>query len=308
MPKSLGQIHTCEYVHTVTSPPGGGNAGQSNLLLDLSGVLTDQLQHMVRCGGNTFKMVGVDIAAELSDTTGSDPASVSLSGVLRYYAPTAGRCAAMREAWEATKRAFKLQGINYRSNQNYDWRPLIQSGLSNAGDFKNQASIEVLSGSPTPLYIKDQSASTTGIFENWNNSVGNQQVGAPDFSVGWNIMQNTVEQDYVLNEGSYLKAGGRMYADESFEEIPFQIALDLEGGQASTTFQFRPDPALYQSILAGQIIFICEDVVFSNVNAGNTPTLDLNISVYVSGWKSIMSQSKHFNRMHDMRKYGNRSR
>lgn len=260
------------------------------MLLDLSGVLTDQLQHMVRCGGNSFKLVGLDMSMEVEDITGSDAASATVSGELLYYAPTAGRCAAMREAFGAIKRAFKLSGINYRSNKNYDFRPLIASGLSNATDFKNQASIEILSGSPTPLYIKDQSASTTGIFENWNNSVSNQQTGTPDFSVGWNIMQQDVPQDYVLNEGTYLKAGGRMYADSEYEKIPFQIALDNSDGHASATFQFRPDPALYQAILAGQIILSVKDCVFTNVNAGNTPVARLNISSYVSGWKSIMSR------------------
>jgi len=296
MAKSLGQIHTCEYDHAIPSPAGGGNAGQSNMLLDLSGHLTDQLQHMVRCGGNTFKMVGVDIGLELEDTTGSDAGSVTVSGKMRYYAPTRGRCAAMREGWQATKRALKLQGINYRSNMNYDWRPLITSGLANASSFKNQASIEVVAGAPVPLYINDQSESTTGIFENWNNSVSNQQAGTPDFSVGWNIMQNAVEQDYVLNEGTYLKAGGRQYADTGYEEIPFQIALDNSDGHASATFQFRPDPALYMSILAGQIIFLVEDCVFTNISEGNTPVARINISVYVSGWKSIMRSS--LNRRH----------
>tara|TARA_Y100000589_G_C27119039_1_gene615575 strand:+ start:167 stop:1039 length:873 start_codon:yes stop_codon:yes gene_type:complete len=290
MAKSLGQIHTADFEHTITSPPGGGNAGESNMLLDLSGVLTDQLQHMVRCGGNSFKLVGLDMGLELEDSTGTDAASVTVSGELLYYAPTAGRCAAMREAFGAIKRAFKLSGINYRSNKNYDFRPLISSGLSNAADFKNQASIEILSGSPTPLYIKDQSESTTGIFENWNNSVSNQQSGTPDFSVGWNIMQQDVPQDYVLNEGTYLKAGGRMYADPDYEVIPFQIALDNSDGHASATFQFRPDPALYQAILAGQIILSVKDCVFTNVSDDNTPIARLNISSYVSGWKSIMSR------------------
>lgn len=292
MAKSLGMIHNVEYQHTVTSPAGGGSAGQSNMLLDLSGELTSQLQHMVRCGGNTFKTVGVDIALDLEDLTGSSPAGVTVSGRLLYYAPTRGRCLAMREAFDAVKHAMNLQGINYRSNRNYDFRPLIASGLSNAADFKNQASIEILTGSPTPLYIKDQSASTTGIFENWNNSVSNQQTTTPAFSTGWNIMQQTVPQDYVLNEGTYLEAGGRAYASEDYEEIPFQLSLSTEDGIASATFQFRPDPALYISILTGQIILAIDDAVFSDLGETESVVAKLNITCMVAGWKSIMSDRR----------------
>lgn len=292
MAKQLGQIHTVNFDHSITSPAGGGNAGSSNLLLDLSGELTSQLQHMVRCGGNAFKTVGIDIALDLSDTAG-DPSAVNVQGKLLYYAPTRGRCLALREAFTTVKEAMRLQGINHRSNKNYDFRPLISSGLSNASTFKNQASIEILAGSPVPVYIRDQSASTIGIFENWNNSVSNQQAGTPSFSQGWNIMQQTVPQDYVLNEGTYLEAGGREYASEEYEEIPFQIATDPEDGTATATFQFRPDPALYLAVLTGQFILSVEDCVFSGVDdPGQTPVLKMRISVYVAGWYSVMSDRR----------------
>lgn len=309
MAKRLGQIHTCDFTHTITSPAGGGNAGASNLLMDLSGELTNQLQHMVRCGGNTFKTVGIDIGLDLSDTTGNDPSAVHVQGKLLYYAPSRGRVLALREAYKAIRHAQNLAGVDVRSNKNYDFRPLIASGLSNASSFKNQASIEILSGSPTPLYIKDQSASTTGIFENWNNNVSNQQTGTPSFSPGWNIMQQAVPQDYVLNEGTYLEAGGRLYANEDYEEIPFQIASDPEDGTATATFQFRPDPALYISVLTGQFVLSIEDCTFSSVDDPSaTPVLKMTISVYVAGWKSIMSDKKRFTRKSKRSKRGRRSR
>ncbi len=290
--KELGQVHTVNFQHNITSPPSGGAAGESNMLLDLSGELTSQLQHMVRCGGNIFKAVGIDMALDPQVTTGEEKYGCTVNGRLFYYAPTAGRCSAMREAWSATKRAFKLQGINYRSNKNYDWRPLIASGLSNAGDFKNAASLEVVSGTPQLLYIKDQSTSTTGIFENWNNSVSNQQSGAAEFSVGWNIMQNAVEQDYVLNEGAYLDAGGRKIAKEAYEIIPFQLSYNSDTGITSSTFQWRPDPMLYQAILAGQIILQVDNATFDEVSTDESPVVTLRTAVYVSGWKSLMGNRR----------------
>ncbi len=262
------------------------------MLLDLSGELTSQLQHMVRCGGGIFKAVGIDMTIDPSVSTDEEKYGCTVSGRLLYFAPTAGRCSAMREGWEATKRALKLQGINYRSNKNYDWRPLITSGLSNAADFKNAASLEVVSGTPQPLYIYDQSETTLGIFENWNNSVSNQNVGTPEFSVGWNIMQNTVQQDYVLQEGQYLKAGGRKLASEEYEQIPFQLSYNSDSGITSSTFQWRPDPMLYQAILSGQIILQVDNAVFDAVEDTQSPVVTLRTAVYVSGWKSLMGRRR----------------
>ncbi len=77
-----------------------------------------------------------------------------------------------------------------------------------------------------------------------------------------------------------------MVADDEFEEIPFQLAIDTSSSQGNTTtpiFQWRPDPALYLAVLAGQF-----EVTVENTIIEGSGTLDLLISYTVAGWKSIM--------------------
>ncbi len=292
MPHSLGMIHNVEHSHTITSPPGGGDAGGSNSLIDLAGSLTEQLQHMVRSGGNSFKCTGIDMAIDWDETTGADPYDFTVDGTLAYYSPTLGRCNAIRHAWEACRKAMALQGVDYHSNKNYDFRPLIAPGLSNAATFGNQASLEVVGGVLSPLYLNDAGGATNGIFEVWNESVQPAQTAVPTFTEGWNVMQQAIPQDYVLNEKEYLNAGGAAFANEDYDTIPFQLSYAAETGIVSSTFQFRPDPALYQAILAGQIILFVDNAVFSGVSGGNTPSLKLLLTIYISGWKSIMGSGR----------------
>ena len=133
MAKSLGQIHTANLSVNV-------NTVGDKAIVDLPGILTNQLQHMVR-QGQFFKVVGIDMTcADLVGTQGE----VAVSGVIRYYAPTQGRCAAYKNAYRAVREGMKLQGINVRGNKHYDFRvPMsIPSVYVNGPDFKNQATID----------------------------------------------------------------------------------------------------------------------------------------------------------------------
>ena len=78
-----------------------------------------------------------------------------------------------------------------------------------------------------------------------------------------------------------------MIASTDYEEIPFQLAFSTEQNIATTsTFQFRPDPALYIAVLSGQFEIIVNDLdVLATVGLEE---VTLDISVMVSGWKSIM--------------------
>ena len=78
-----------------------------------------------------------------------------------------------------------------------------------------------------------------------------------------------------------------MIASLDYEEIPFQLALSTDPNVATTgTFQFRPDPALYIAVLAGQFEITIDDLDVGSVLGLEDVTLD--ISIMVSGWKSIM--------------------
>ena len=73
MAKSLGQIHTVNFSDSITSAPGP----RTNL--DLVGGLTEQLNHMVRCGTYT-KVVGIDMGLATGGTLGGG----QITGHIRY--------------------------------------------------------------------------------------------------------------------------------------------------------------------------------------------------------------------------------
>ena len=278
--KELGQIHNVNTtvsvngltISGITSPTVVGH-------IDLPGELTNQLSRMVR-QGNMFKVCGIDLNIDI----GEQQASGSVSGHLRYYVPTRGRCEAWRSAFKSMAEMMKVQGINMRDNHLYDFRaPLSESS---AYTFRNQATLNGTDG----LYIGDGTTEGCGIFEVHNDSVRPIYQGTNVFGEGFKTLldDGASRTDFVLND-TPLYTGNADFANLNYEEIPFQLAFSTTADeQATATFQFRPDPALYLAILCGQF-----EVVLVNAEvAPNLPVplneINMNFSVQVSGWKSIM--------------------
>ncbi len=92
MAKSLGMIHT---VNQLMTPDGQDQIWT----LDLSTLLSRQLQQQVR-QGNYFKCVGIDMSLQGLDQDGDTTGGGQVSGTIRYWAPTKGRCAAYRSAFQ----------------------------------------------------------------------------------------------------------------------------------------------------------------------------------------------------------------
>ncbi len=269
--KELGMLHTVNFKQTYAS----GDANTFNN--DLAGQLTEQLQRMVR-QGQYFKVTGIDMGLFPTDSTVA--ASGSITGKLRYYAPTQGRCAAYRDAFKTMAEAMKGQGISMRDNKFYDFRvPLRDSSLyQNAIPFANGATFN---GADELAMNK---AAPNGIFQVHNESVQPIQASAT-FSDGFGLY-GSAGNTWVLNPNQQGYQGNHMIADDEFEEIPFQLAIDTSASQGNTTtpiFQWRPDPALYLAVLAGQF-----EVTVENTIIEGSGTLDLLISYTVAGWKSIM--------------------
>lgn len=273
MAKSLGQIHT---VSKTLQNTAAGDLG----LLDLSGELASQLQRRVHMM-STFKVCGFDIAVS---STGDS----TVSGELRYFAPTKGRVEALKKAWEAAKDMFKLNGIEYWNNLNYDFRPIMRDptvyDLDNVEgtDFVNQASLESVGGVPGPLTLITPPAGYKSVFATYNENILPQSL-TPTFSTGFNVIESGTAGDLVLNEGEILSSRVPI-ASEELESIPFQVSTDTSNNDASPAWQWRPDPALYLAVLTGQVeIFI---------NMSSNPNTDLDISVMVAGWKGVMGSHR----------------
>ncbi len=293
MAKSLGQIHTANMSQQVTS---AGDVA----IVDLPGILTNQLQHMVR-QGQYFKVVGIDMTcADLVGTQGE----VAVAGVLRYYAPTRGRCAAYKNAYRAVREGMKLQGINVRGNRHYDFRvPMADtSAYLNGADFLNQATID----GTNELTLDDSAAAVNDqVFRVYNANIQPEQ-GATgvDFATGFGLPGAAgTTTDYVLNEGKYYEGSMVSTAEITKEEIPFAISFGQDAGQglsSTMTMQWRPDPALYLAVLTGQFEIVITDI--NDSVPGNF--VQLEIAVHVAGWKSIMGSGKKRSRRKSSSKKG----
>jgi len=271
--KDLGMLHTVNFEHRLSDGDSQFN------IHDLNGQLTEQLQRMVR-QGQYLKVTGIDIGLR---PYGPTPINGTVSGTLRYYAPTKGRCAAYRSAFKAMAKTMSNQGISMRDNEFYDFRVPLRDSSIYVNGFFNGASFDGVNE------IAMNKAAPEGVFQVHNESVQPKQVGAT-FSPGFSVYGSTT--DFVLNQNQQGFEGNAMVANLEFEEIPFQISLaqsPVTPGvdpqfNTTTTFQWRPDPALYLAVLAGMF----EINIQETQSSGAANDLQLEIAYTVAGWKSIM--------------------
>ncbi len=274
MAKELGQIHTVNYFGEITTAPG------RRVNLDLPGELTTQLERMVRAG-NYFKVTGIDMSLISSTELGGG----QLSGCVRYYAPTKGRCAAFREAFAAMRNVFKMQGIDMRSNKMYDFRAPLNDHTDNDNIFANQATLDGDVG----LALRNDVEPNASILGVWNKNVQPTSIPADPadlFRTGFKTVLadlQTNPTDFVLNDEA-LWSGNEDYASEEYEEIPFMLSWTPDTTDIATVWQWRPDPALYLPVLCGQMQIFIEEI---NLDGG-AEDIEMEIGVHVAGWKSIM--------------------
>lgn len=273
MAKSLGQIHTANFI----VPAVVTNSPTTNAhLIDLSSELSNQLQTMVR-QGNYFKVVGID--AKVSDLSGAVSSGV-VSGSIKYYAPTRGRCEAYKRAYRAVRKGMELQGINVRGNRNYDFRvPLGDfSRYTNSASFLNAATID----GTNELALSGTSSGTDDIFGTYNANIQPAQTATVNFSEGFGLPGAAgTTTDFVLQEGEIFDPSMTRQATVATESIPFQLAYN----SANTAYEmeWRPDPALYLAVMCGMF-----EITFDQVDDPAGAGLTVSFAIHVSGWKSIM--------------------
>lgn len=278
MAKSLGQIHN------VNVRAGPFTAINQNYNIDLPGELTEQLQRMVRCG--TFhKLVGIDMTAEF---TGITSQAASISGSIRYFTPTKGRCEAFRQAFKSMSEVMKTQGVSMRDNKMYDFRVPINNVTALSDPFPNRATLDGTNG----LALTHASVPGASIFGVHNEGVQPTSTTSAGnvFTSGFDtILQGSGGTDFVLNDVLPF-TGNPDNASELWEEIPFTLSYIPTTGAPSyyagqvDMFSFRPDPALYLAIMCGQLQINIDTI---DLPAG-TGSVTLETSVQVAGWKSIM--------------------
>ena len=273
MAKELGQIHNVNFA------AGGFNAVNQHYNLDLPGQLTEQLQRMVRAG--TFhKVVGIDMVLAPTGVSGDGG---SINGRIRYFTPTRGRCEAFRSAFRSAAELMKSQGVSMRDNQMYDFRAALNSTAA-LNTFDNQATLDGSTG--LALVHTTTGASIFGVHNEGVQPVSTTSAGDV-FTSGFDtIIQGSGGTDFVLNDKLPF-TGNHLEASEEYEEIPFTLAFNPTTSGISSTaqkFSFRPDPALYIAVMCGQFQIVVDEV---NLDPG-VPSLNIDVSVQVAGWKSIM--------------------
>ena len=281
--KELGMIHTVNRSFQIPTAAGASNIALGRI--DLPGELTEQLQTMVRAG-NYFKTVGIDITLDLlGDLSGSS----AVSGEIRYFAPTKGRCAAFRSAFQSMAEMMKTQGISMRDNHLYDFKASLNDRVYLPSDLmKNQATLDGTNGLSLITGDAFPVVEGTSIFGVHNAGVRPIYEGTDVYSQGFRTLLDggASRTDFVLNDVAPY-TGNSDYASEEYETIPFQLAFSTTADERATaTFQWRPDPALYLAVLCGQFeVFLTDN---SSVNGIELFPAELNVAVMVSGWKSIM--------------------
>ncbi len=264
---------------------GFQNSGEA-YLCDLSKELTQQLGHMVR-NSNNMKLVGLDMTVSEFGGTGS----ASVSGFIRYYSPSKGRVAAYKNAYSAVRRGMKLNGINVAGNKLYDFRVALQDRKNylNGDSFVNQAAIggqdglgEISLGNEN---LDSANYSAFGVY-NLDRQPVSTLSETPTFSTGYTIATPSGEvSDFVSNEGFYWD-GMSNVAQQDMEFIPFQLAWTPTSDDTAFTFQWRPDPALYISLMSGQF-----DIIIDELDYGGN-SLSIDIAAHVAGWKPMLGGKK----------------
>ncbi len=274
--KELGMLHSVNFSQNIA------DSSSEIFNHDLAGQLTEQLQRMVR-QGQYFKVAGIDIGMRPGGNSTTTNLAATVAGKLRYYAPTQGRCAAYRDAFKTMAEAMKGQGISMRNNTFYDFRVPLRdsSNYANSVPFANGATFN---GADELAMNK---LAPNGVFQVHNESVQPIQTSAT-FSDGFSLY-GSGGNTWVLNPATQGFQGNHMIADDEFEEIPFQLSYDsssTQGNASTLTWQWRPDPALYLAVMAGQFEFQIEDCTIEGT--GSPATVSLDVTYSIAGWKSIM--------------------
>ena len=218
-----------------------------------------------------------------------------VTGEIRYYAPTKGRCEAFRNAFKTMKDTMRIQGIETWTNPLYDFKARATSEqIKNQNNnvlnrIPNQATLN----GTNALCLHDSAHVGSSIFGIHNKNVEPRYTDSTGelFSGGFDTLQSpSGATDFVVND-TIPFTGNHNTASIEYESIPFMISWSPDEGAGPNqnrmnpvSFQWRPDPALFIAVMCGQMEVYIEEI---NVDSGAS-SLNINSNFMVSGWKSIM--------------------
>ena len=131
------------------------------------------------------------------------------------------------------------------------------------------------------------------VFDNYNSNV--RPVSAAPTGVYASGLETQLsgggQIDFVLEEG-LIHEGNPNLADLELEEIPFSLTFN-PASQRSVSLNWRPDPALYVSVLGGFVEIVIDEVEASGASGvGAIQGIEMDIAMHWAGWKSIVQKPK----------------
>lgn len=296
MPKSLGQIHTTKFNYETQDT----SLGESKAFLcDNSARLSTQFNRNIRMM-QSYKWVGADLVVQLPENIhpfGTESTSVQVKGRMRYFAPTKGRCQALRDAYNQFRTMAKAQGVNPGKNRLFDFRviPRPEADYTINADAVNvgEVLVNLTTLDNTNPLVMTGGASGVSVFDTYNENVRprSSTVVPGSFSSGLDTWQSGTQTDFVVNEG-LIQSGNPDEADVEFEEIPFVLTYDSVDPR-SMSLQWRPDPALYVSVLGGFVEIVLDEITATGATGGLPINgVEVDIAMHWAGWKSIVQPPK----------------
>jgi hypothetical protein len=291
MAKSLGLIHTTKWNYEV---PSSGTGEDNAFLCDASAELSTQFNRNIRMM-QTYKLVGADIVVnvpENSPVLSGD--RMIVKGRMRYMQPTKGRCEAMRTAYQQFRETARQQGVDLSKNKLFDFRVIPRSLVNYTANVVGVPANPILNtttmNGQTELTMLGPDA--TAVFPSYNNGVApiDQIVTSADFASGLQTQASAeggyTQNDFVLNEGT-IQSGNSNIADIGFEDIPFELAYDTTARRV-TQLNWRPDPALYVSVLGGFVEIVLDEITVGGATGSPpVPGVEIELALHWAGWKSI---------------------
>ena len=290
MPKSLGQIHTTKFNYECVN----NDIGESNAFLcDNSAKLSTQFNRNIRMM-QSYKWVGADIVVQLPEAVnpvGGQSTSVQVKGRMRYFAPTKGRCQALRDAYSQFRTMAQNQAVNPSKNRLFDFRviprPAAEYTINAFVAENNLLNLTTLDNSNALCMTGGTNG--TSVFNSYNIGVNPEDslITSADFASGLDTWQSGTQTDFVLNEG-LIQSGNTNKADTTMEEIPFVLTYDSVDSQ-TYSLQWRPDPALYVSVLGGFVEVVLDEITATGATGGAPiDGVEVDIAMHWAGWKSIV--------------------
>jgi hypothetical protein len=286
-----------KYIHTPTYDMVVDHSATAfPICLDISSEMTRLTGRMNRQGAN-WHVGGINLMVAPAGSSagfGNIGTEVTLTGKLRYLAPTRGRVKAWRSAYKQWRDNLKLSGQRPNRFQDFRITPTALNSYANSLDgldgqvYPSIPNISTLDGI-TGLACFNNGGAEYEVFNSHNAQVVyNTPTLAEMFPEGLKTRLDEVvgsQSDMVLNDEILMK-GNSDLAEDDFAEIPFTASYDSQNQVWAWTWDANPNA--YLSVFLGVFDIQFDNVATDGESALGLKQFDCKISFEVVGSKKFI--------------------